>query len=193
VAGDLRSALVWWITSEVHSTAGNRQRRREVGYHGRLGKRGRGTGAHSEAKEWYVSSLRSTIEDSGSPFAGELHYLWASRGNETGAADANGVNPTPRPAIQRYRGAYWATIHQSTETTPSMACPRRTLTLLASWWSLERKLSSAFHQLLGEIAVMQSQELPALVHVSSSDGLTTSAPLIQVAWRSAAVQNQVLC
>ena len=82
VAGDLRSALVWLITSEVHSAAGNRQRRREVGYHGRLGKRGRGRGAHSEAKEWYVSSLRSTIEGSGSPFAGELHYLWASRGNE---------------------------------------------------------------------------------------------------------------
>ena len=58
--------------------------------------------------------------------------------------------------------------------------------------SLQRKLSSAFHQLLGEIAVMQSQELPVHVHVSSLDGLTTSAPLIQVAWRSVAVQNQVL-
>ena len=39
---------------------------------------------------------------------------------------------------------------------------------------------------------MQSQELPVLVHVCSFDGLTTSAPLIQVPWRSVAVQNQVL-
>ena len=54
--------------------------------------------------------------------------------------------------------------------------------------SLEKKLSSAFHQLLGEIAVMQSLELPVLVQVSSFDGST----MIQVAWRSVAVQNQVL-
>lgn len=85
---------------------------------------------HSERKSWYVSSLRSTVEGSGSPFADELHYLWASRGNKAGAADATRVGPTPPPATERYRGAYWATIYKQ---TPSMAYPRRTLTLLASW------------------------------------------------------------
>jgi len=112
-----------------------------------------------------VSSLRSTVEGSGSPFADELHYLWASRGNEAGAADATRVGPTPPPATRRYRGACWATIiiyrtnaqHGVSETNPYAA---RFL------WSLERKLSSAFHQLLGEIAVMQSQELPVLVCTS---------------------------
>ena len=29
--------LLWRTTSDVHSTAGNRQGRREVGYHARLG------------------------------------------------------------------------------------------------------------------------------------------------------------
>ena len=54
--------------------------------------------------------------------------------------------------------------------------------------SLERKLSSAFHQLLGEII---RDAIAGAVHLSSFDGLTNSAPLIQVAWRSVAVQNQV--
>jgi hypothetical protein len=159
---------------------------REVGYHGRLGKRKRKRRALRGEEEQYVSSLRSTVEGSGSPsFAGELHYLWPTsrlvagtswrRGHRRSQSNASSSDS----AIQRCILGHIATIYSTNAQQWRVRDEPFRCSLLGM--SLERKLSSAFHQLLGEIAVMQPQELPVFVHVhtlSSFDGLTTSAPLI---------------
>lgn len=121
--------LLWRTTSDVHSTAGNRQRRREVGYHARLGERRKRR--HSGEEELVCErSLRSTVEGSGSPFADELHYLWASRGNELAPRTQQ---ESDQRLLQRLSDTEAHIGPQSTGQTPSMADPRRTLTLLASW------------------------------------------------------------
>ena len=137
-----------------------------------------------------MSSLRSTVEGSGSPFADELHYLWASRGNELAPRTQQ---ESDQRLLQRLSNTEAHIGPQSTEQTPSMAHPRRTLTLLASWSVASKEIKLCVSPTSGgncRDAIAGAAR--ACAHVSSFDGLTTSAPLIQVAWRSAAVQNQVL-
>ena len=139
-----------------------------------------------------MSSLRSTVEGSGSPFAAELHYLWPTsrlvagtswrRGRKRSQSNASSSNSAIQRRILGHNPPiYRANAQHGVSETIPLRC-----SLLGR--SLESKLSSAFHQLLGEII---RDAIAGAVHLSSFDGLTNSAPLIQVAWRSVAVQNQV--
>lgn len=181
--------LLWWITSDVHSTAGNRQGRREVGYHARLGE------GEEEAPLGEKELVCELTEVNSRGWVVAVRLLMSS----TISGLVAGTKLAPRTQqesdqrlLQRLGDTEAHIGPQSTSKRPAWRIRDEPLRCSLLGRSLEGKLSSAFHQLLGEIAVMQSQELPVLVHVSSLDGLTTSAPLILVAWRSVAVQIQVL-
>jgi hypothetical protein len=147
------------LTTDVHSTAGIE---REKGYHAKLSKQGkREEESRSEAKSTVVR-----IEGSGKPLSVRLLMsstittrVVAGTNWRRGRNGAKPLKPAAGPAIQRYRGCKANAQHGVSETNPHE--PSR-------WSLLGRliaKLSSAFHQLdWGKLALMQSQEQPAVVH-----------------------------